>query len=81
MKTIDLREKWVQSINKVDDRFLQMIDALYTSYISKETDFFDELPKEIQELLLESVEQTKQADTFSHEGIMAEFKKKYNIAG
>ncbi len=81
MKTLDLRKKWIQSIGMVDDQFLRMIDTLYTSYINKETDFFDELPKEIQELLLESLEQEKQGDTFSNEEVMTEFKKRFNLAG
>ena len=75
MKTIDLRKKWIQSIRNVDDRFLKMIDDLYKSYAKDETDFFDELPKEIQDLLLESVQQSKSGEVFTHESVVAEFKQ------
>lgn len=36
MGAIDLREKWKKSIKTVDDRFLQMVDALYESYSKNE---------------------------------------------
>lgn len=37
MKALELREKWEKSIKTVDDRFLQMIDALYEGYFKNET--------------------------------------------
>ena len=33
----ELREKWVQSIKTVDERFLRMVDALYEGYFKNET--------------------------------------------
>ncbi len=32
----ELREKWEKSIKTVDDRFLQMVDALYEGYFKNE---------------------------------------------
>lgn len=37
MEAVELREKWKKSIKTVDDRFLQMIDALYEGYFKNET--------------------------------------------
>lgn len=37
MGALELRQKWVQSIKTVDDRFLQMVDALYEGYFKNET--------------------------------------------
>jgi hypothetical protein len=54
MGTVELRNKWKEAIGKVDDRFLRMVDALYETYSKDQVDFFEELPKEIQELLIES---------------------------
>jgi hypothetical protein len=54
METMELRNKWKEAICKVDDRFLRMIDAVHETYTEEEVDFFDELPKEIQDLLIES---------------------------
>ena len=54
MGTVELRNKWKKAIGKVDDRFLRMVDALHETYTNDQVDFFDALPKEIQNLLLES---------------------------
>jgi hypothetical protein len=37
MGALELREKWKQSIKTVDERFLQMVDALYEGYFKNET--------------------------------------------
>ncbi|MBL4887628.1 MAG: hypothetical protein JKZ03_04090 [Flavobacteriaceae bacterium] len=83
MGTIELRKKWIKSMTTVDERFLRMVDALYKSYTQEQeaTDFFDELPKEIQELLMESLEQVKRGEVIPHNKVMADFRKKYNITG
>ncbi|WP_452228393.1 MULTISPECIES: addiction module protein [unclassified Lacinutrix] len=39
MEAVELRKKWLQSIAKVDERFLRMVDALYESYITNEADY------------------------------------------
>jgi uncharacterized short protein YbdD (DUF466 family) len=36
MSTIELRKKWIKSINTVDERFLRMVDALYEGYFKNE---------------------------------------------
>ena len=36
MGALELREKWEKSIKTVDDRFLQMVDALYEGYFKNE---------------------------------------------
>lgn len=36
MGAIELRKKWKQSIDTVDERFLRMVDALYEGYFKKE---------------------------------------------
>jgi len=79
MGAIDLRNKWVESIGKVDERFLRMVDALYESYVKDETDFFDELPKEIQELIDEGLEEAKLGKVRIHSDVMSEYRQKYDI--
>ena len=37
MGALELREKWVQTIGTVDERFLRMVDALYEGYFKNET--------------------------------------------
>ncbi|MDA9303771.1 hypothetical protein N9Q03_01380 [Flavobacteriaceae bacterium] len=80
MGTVELRNKWKEAIGKVDDRFLRMVDALYETYSKDQVDFFEELPKEIQELLIESRENIKNGDFFTHEEVMSEVRKKFNIS-
>ena len=36
MGAVELRKKWMKSIKTVDDRFLQMVDALYEGYFKNE---------------------------------------------
>jgi len=36
MGAVELRKKWMKSIRTVDDRFLQMVDALYEGYFKNE---------------------------------------------
>lgn len=81
MTALDLRNKWIESIGKVDERFLRMVDALYESYVKDEADFFDELPTEIQELIDEGLEEAKLGKVRPHSEVMAEYRQKYNIAG
>lgn len=81
METIELRKKWIQSITKVDDNFLRMVDALYKSYIQGDTDSFDKLPETVKKLLLQSIKNSEQENVRPHKEVMAEFRKKYNIAG
>ncbi len=79
MGTIELRKKWKKSITTVDDRFLRMIDALYNSYLKNpKLDFFDELPKEIQETLLISRKEAKNGFVTPHTEIMSLFREKYS---
>jgi len=78
MGSVELRNKWKETITKVDDRFLRMVDALYENYSKDEVDFFDELPKEIQDLLIESKKDIKKGNFYTHEEVMREAKEKYN---
>lgn len=80
METVALRNKIIQLIKTSDERFLRMIDQLYTSYQKSEnsSDFYEALPSEIQELLTESRQQASEGMTRSHENVIAEFREKYN---
>ncbi|WP_127845957.1 hypothetical protein [Psychroflexus aestuariivivens] len=80
MKIVELRDKWEKSISEVDDEFLLMIDALYERY-NKEVkdDFFDELPKNVQDLLILSRKQAKEGKLASHQQVMEKYRNKYNV--
>ena len=81
MGAIELRNKVIEIINSSDERFLRMVSALHKKYSEQETaDFYDELPLEIQEILMESRNQARQGKTRSHKEVMDDFRKKYDIA-
>jgi len=80
VEAVDLRKKWADSITKVDESFLRMVDDLYKSYTDNKMDFFDDLPKEIQDLLLKSKEEAKHENIRNHEDVLAEFREKYNLS-
>ena len=80
MGTLELREKWKESITKVDERFLRMIDALYQSYTQNEPDSYEDLPDIAKQLIDQGLEDIKEGRVQSHEDVMSEFKKKYNLS-
>lgn len=75
----ELREKWRKSITKVDERFLRMVDALYESYTKNELDDYQNLPETAKKLINQGLEDINEGRVHTHENVMAEFKKKYNI--
>lgn len=81
MSTVQLKNKLVAIINSSDEKFLRMVNALHNSYHSEEKslDFYDELPKEIQEILTESRTQARNGAVRPHKQVMADFRKQYGI--
>jgi len=79
MGTLELREKWKKSITKVDESFLRMVDDLYESYTQNELKGYDDLPETAKELINQGIEDINEERMHSHEDVMAEFKKKYNL--
>lgn len=80
MGTPELREKWKKSITKVDERFLRMVEALYQSYIQDENEAYNDLPEIAKQLIDQGLEDIKEGRIHSHEDVMSEFRKKYNLA-
>jgi len=83
MGTLELKNIISQYMNTADDKVLQIVKAVFESYQKNDdnADFFNELPAEIQELLMESREDIKKGEFFTHEEVMKEVNQKYNIAG
>lgn len=80
MGAVDLKHKVLEIINSSDERFLRMVNALHKSYsTNKDDNFFNELPIEIQELLMDSRTQAKKGNTRTHSQVMADFREKYNM--
>lgn len=80
MGTLELRNKWREAIDKVDDRFLRMVDALHETYIKEEADYYDTLPDITKELIEKGLDDIEKGKVYSHNEVMSEFRNKYNIA-
>ena len=83
MGAVELRDKLISIINNSsDEKFLRMVNALQKSYFGEETtDFYDELPTEIQDILSESRAQARRGEVRPHAEVMADFRKQYGITG
>ena len=81
MGTVELKKMITQYMSTADDKLLKIVKAVFESYQkNKEIDFFDELPLEIQDLLIESRKDIKKGNYFSNADVVAEAKEKYNIS-
>lgn len=79
MSTLELRNIINQYTSKADSKVLKIVKAVFESYNEAEIDFHDELPKEVQELLVIGRNQVKQGKVKSHEEVMTKYRQKYNI--
>ena len=57
-----------------------MVDALYESYTQNELENFKKLPDTAKKLINQGLEDIKEGRVHAHEDVMAEFRKKYNLA-
>lgn len=74
LEYIQLRDRLLMKLLKTKDvSLLEKIEELFNN--NKEEDFFDELPKEIQNDILESIEQSKNGNGTSHEEVMKQFRR------
>ena len=81
MGTVELKNVIAQYMKNADDKILRIVKAVFETYQENtKADFFDELPKEIQELLLESRDDIKKGNYITNEEMVAEVKEKYNIS-
>jgi len=81
MGTVELKNVIAQYMRNADDKVLKIVKTVFETYQKNtKADFFDELPKEIQELLLESRDDIKKGNYITNEEMVAEVKEKYNIS-
>ena len=81
MSTVELRNIISQYISTADAKVLKIVKAVFESYKQDDVDLYDNLPKEIQELLTISKQQAKEGKLTPHKEVMAKYRKKYNVAG
>lgn len=74
LEYIQLRDSLLMKLLKTKDvTLLEKIEDLFNN--NEEEDFFDELPKEIQNDILESIEQSKRGEGTPHEEVMKQFRR------
>ncbi len=80
MGTAELRDKIIQLLNTDNLSYLEDVFDFAKNKRIETDDPFLELPTEIQELLQESIEQADRGEVTPHAEVMAEVRKKYNLA-
>lgn len=78
MGAVELRNKIIQLLNTDNISYLKDIFE-FAERKKEETDPFLALPLEVQELLQESIKQAERGEVTTHEEVMAEVRKKYNL--
>jgi predicted transcriptional regulator len=79
MGTLELKNIIKQYINTADDTVLLKVKALFEFHRKEEVDPFDQLPKTIQKLIDNGIEDIEEGRTQSHKEVMSDIKKRYNI--
>ena len=78
MDTIEIKTDLHSMIDQINDiRLLQAIRVLLSGK-SQETDWFDDLSKEEQELLEQGIGESDNGEFFSHNEILNEIKERYS---
>ena len=79
MEISNLKKKLIYRINAADEKALLVVDQVLDNLERKQEDFFDTLPTEIQELLLESIKQIENGQIYSHEQVREMTRERYGF--
>lgn len=80
MSTVELRNRIMQLISTDNLDYLKTIYD-FAKRTKSEIDPFEELPSTVQEVLLQSLENSDNDEVRPHNEVMSEIKAKFNIAG
>jgi len=81
MGTLELKNVIAQYVSKADNKVLRIVKAVFESYQKEEDESNVEVPEIFQKLIERGLEDSKAGRIRSHEDVMADVKKRYNIAG
>ncbi len=73
MDTLQLRKRIKKFVDEAGEKELQMIYRMFE--VEKEYDWWTDLPKEIQEEIDLSVQESKEGKTIPHEEVMKKYAK------
>ena len=79
MKTRELKARLIKKIEAADDKVLLVVDQVLDNLEHKPEDFFDNLPEEIQELLLKSINQIEDGQTYSQQQVREMTRERYGF--
>lgn len=79
MSAIELRNKIIALLNTDNVRYLKEILEFAKKNQTQAPDSIEDLPTPIQELLTESINQADRGELTSHDVVMEEARKKYNL--
>ena len=80
MGTVELKNVIAHYVSKADDKVLRIVKAVFETY-EKDSVESEEVPEVFQKLIERGLEDSKAGRIRSHEEVMADVKKRYNIAG
>ena len=80
MGAVELRDKLIQLINTADEKYLKVLYDFAEKKKKDQTDPYDELPDVAKKLIDQSLEDIKHGRVQTYKDVMAEFRKKYNLA-
>ena len=78
---MEIQSLKLELVNKIihteDQSVLIKINKMLSDEISE--DWWDELPKELQESILEGIKDVEEGKLFTHDNVMQEAKQKYGL--
>ena len=81
METLELKNIVTQYIDKADDTVLKIVKAVFETYEETNSVSEQQASKVFDQLIEKGLEDSKAGRIRSHKDVMADVKKRYNIAG
>ncbi|EDM45386.1 hypothetical protein SCB49_06252 [unidentified eubacterium SCB49] len=81
METLELKNLLAQYIDKADDKVLKIVKAVFETYEETNSVSEKDTSKVFDQLIDKGLQDLKAGRTRSHNDVMADVKKRYNIVG
>ena len=81
METVELKNILAQYIDKADDTILKIVKTVFERYESANVTTEKDASKVFDQLIEKGLQDSKAGRIRSHKDVMADVKKRYNIAG
>ncbi len=81
METKELKNKIIQYLNEADEEALRIVNEFFETYKKKQTESEVEVPEIFKKLIERGLKDSKSGRIRSHDDVMMDVKKRYNIQG